>query len=517
MVTGMGSRSAKHSQKGASVRHGMPKWLEFVLLLVILGIVAWIVLPVFMPAGSSPLGAIGDSNATVAIGLKGAPQSLDVRSANNPAADRILIGNVYEGLTGRTNDNKVTPALASGWTVSDNGTTYTFTLRNADFSNGDAVTAQDVAWSFQQLLAHKYPGYEKLSVLNSVRTPDSTTVVLTLLHPDQQLLWDLSGRAGLVFDEKAGDTGSNVPGSGPYTVASCADNGITLRRNNYYWGVKPHFKTIILNYFTDSTAETIALKAGKIQGAIDLDAADAASLQSSGKYTVTSGTTTTVVTLMFNANPDSLMSDYQAREAMRLMISRPQVVAAAGGLGTPLGGPVTSLDPGYQDLNAQFPTDVQLGREKFNYYYTRAYTLAYTNAVPQAVADSVVSQIEAAGWKVTPYHISDAQWDTNVVQNMRYDMVLYVHHGSHDLGYWTTGSNWWGFDSPVADQQYTAAIQSTDENAYEQGLRAAALTLASKQPADWLYQVNVRSAWDSNLTGMPTNMTDDWLPLGSLK
>ena len=96
-------------------------------------------------------------------------------------------------------------------------------------------------------------------------------------------------------------------------------------------------------------------------------------------------------------------------------------------------------------------------------------------------------------------------------------MVLYLHHGSHDLGYWTTGRNWWGFDSPVADQQYTAAIRSTSESAYEQGLRGAALTLASKQPADWLYQVDVESAWDSGLTGMPTNMTDDWLPLGSLR
>lgn len=513
----MGPRSAEHSQKGASAHRGAPKWLEFVLLLVVLGIIAWLVLPVFTHTGSSSLAGIGDSNATLAIGLKGAPQSLDVRSADNPAADRILIGNVYEGLTGRTNDNKVAPALASGWTVSNGGTTYTFTLRNADFSNGDAVTAQDVAWSFQQLLAHKYPGYEQLSGLSSVRTPDSTTVVLTLLHPDQQLLWELGGRAGLVFDEKSGDTGSDVPGTGPYTVANYADNDVTLRRNDYYWGVNPHFKTVTFDYFADSAAETAALKAGKIQGAIDLDAADAASLKSSGKYTVTSGTTTTVATLVFNANPDSLMSDYQAREAMRLMISRPQVVAAAGGLGTPLGGPITSLDPGYQDLNAQFPTDVRLGREKFDYYYTRAYTLAYTDAVPQAVADSVVSQIEAAGWKVTPYRISGEQWNTDVVQSMRYDMVLYLHHGSHDLGYWTTGRNWWGFDSPVADQQYTAAIRSTSESAYEQGLRAAALTLASKQPADWLYQVDVESAWDSGLTGMPTNMTDDWLPLGSLR
>ena len=135
----MGPRSAEHSQKGASAHRGAPKWLEFVLLLVVLGIVAWLVLPVFTHAGSSSLAGIGDSNATLAIGLKGAPQSLDVRSADDPAADRILLGNVYEGLTGRTNDNKVAPALASGWTVSNGGTTYTFTLRNAGDWDGDEV------------------------------------------------------------------------------------------------------------------------------------------------------------------------------------------------------------------------------------------------------------------------------------------------------------------------------------------------------------------------------------------
>lgn len=508
----MTTHNAQHSRQ---VR--FPKWLQFIILLIVFSFIAWLVVPLALGTQSPLSSFFGGPQDGITIGLMNQPESLDIRTVDNPAADRILLGNVYEGLTGRNNDNSVVPGLASSWSVSSNGLTYTFHLRSAKFSNGSPVTAQDVSWSLQQLLEHKYPGYQNLDGLLSVTTPNSSTVVLQLSHPNQQLLWELSGLAGLVFNENSGDTGSNVIGTGPYTVQSVNSDSIVLTRNPYYWGSMPHFKTITLRYFANSAAETTALQSGSVNAAIDVDASDMNLLKSNSKFKVTVGASTTVATLMFNSHVTSLMSDYQAREAMRLMINRQQVIQAAGGLGIPLGGPIPSLDPGYEDLTSAFPNNEQLGKEKFEYYFTRSYTLAYTNEVPEAVANSIVSQIKNVGWTVTAYKISQSQWNSEVVNNMKYDMVLFMNHGSHNLGYWTTGTNWWNFDSPVADQEYRDAIQSTTYEGYITNLQKAARTLASKQPADWLYEVQVANAWDSSLSGMPTNMTDDWLPLGTLK
>lgn len=98
----------------------------------------------------------GTSN-TVTIGLKLAPVSLDIRHQSGSAIEQVLIGNVYEGLLSRDSDNKVHPGLAKSCDISNDGTTFTFHLNeNMNFSNGDTLDAEDVAWSINQLKEQQY-------------------------------------------------------------------------------------------------------------------------------------------------------------------------------------------------------------------------------------------------------------------------------------------------------------------------------------------------------------------------
>nr|BFF10776.1 hypothetical protein GCM10025699_20790 [Microbacterium flavescens] len=76
----------------------------------------------------SPTGA-PDPDASVAIRLVLEPENLDIRQTAGAALDQILIDNVYEGLVARTPEQDIVPSLASDWTVSPDGLTYTFTLR----------------------------------------------------------------------------------------------------------------------------------------------------------------------------------------------------------------------------------------------------------------------------------------------------------------------------------------------------------------------------------------------------
>src|SRR5699024_6446607 len=63
------------------------------------------------------------------------------------------LNNLMEGLTRLGKDDTPQPAMAEDWDVSDDGKTYTFHLReDANWSNGDPVTAEDFAYAWKQLL-----------------------------------------------------------------------------------------------------------------------------------------------------------------------------------------------------------------------------------------------------------------------------------------------------------------------------------------------------------------------------
>lgn len=86
-------------------------------------------------------------------GIGPEPQSLDTQHASTVQSGAVQ-RDIGEGLTGYTPDGKLVPAAAVGWSVSDDGLSYTFELReDARWSNGDPVTAKDFVFSLQRLVA----------------------------------------------------------------------------------------------------------------------------------------------------------------------------------------------------------------------------------------------------------------------------------------------------------------------------------------------------------------------------
>ena len=135
---------------------GPNKWI--IAIIAVIAVAAIIVgVVVFRNNNASSDTAENGTSNTVTIGLKLAPVSLDIRHQSGSAIEQVLIGNVYEGLLSRDSDNKVQPGLAKSWDISNDGTTYTFHLNeNMNFSNGDTLDAEDVAWSINQLKEQQY-------------------------------------------------------------------------------------------------------------------------------------------------------------------------------------------------------------------------------------------------------------------------------------------------------------------------------------------------------------------------
>ena len=183
--------------------------------------------------------AAADPDASVVIRLVLEPGNLDIRQTAGAALDQILIDNVYQGLVARTADQEIVPSLASDYEVSEDGLTYTFELREGvTFHDGQELTPDDVVWSLET--RRDTPEWRDSSRLTNVEsiTADGQTITLTLSEPDSTLLWNLTGRAGIVLKEgDEVDYQTEANGTGPFVLDDWLQgDSITFVRNETYWG-----------------------------------------------------------------------------------------------------------------------------------------------------------------------------------------------------------------------------------------------------------------------------------------
>lgn len=522
---GRGEAATTDASLAARARTGRtaPRWWVWALIAIIAVVAIVIGVTVSRPASDKGAGAQASGAAdTVTIGLKLAPTNLDIRNQSGSALDQVLIGNVYEGLVARDSNNQVVPAIAADWQVSEDGLTYTFTLNEGvTFSNGDELTAEDAAWSINDLIDNQYHGADALATVGSVEATDATTLVITLTSPNSDLLWTLSGRAGLVLDRDAQyDAKTEAVGSGPYTVAKFAANdAITLRANPSYWGSHPaKTDTVIVRYITDDNAAVNALTSGSVQvlAPISDNLADPLRQDGSG-YTVQAGDDTDKYVLAFNST-GAKTADSRVRQAIRYAIDHDELIASRGGADAALGGPIPSLDPGYEDLTDLYPHDVDRARELmaeagYSTEHPLDLRLTYANTYGTEIGDQLRSQLKEIGIDLTVEVVEFSTWLQDVYTNKDYDLSLVDHNESHDFAQWANPDYYYNYDNADVQDLYRQAVAATSDDERDDLLARAARLVSEDAPADWLFNYRVTSAWVDGVDGFPVNLNQTLLPL----
>lgn len=211
--------------------------------------------PAASPASDTPV-----YGGTLVIANQTDADSLD--PAGNPVNEIIWAEqNVYERLVQASADgNSILPDLAQSWTISSDGLTYVFHLRNARFQNGAPVTAADVVYSLKREIPYPNGWGFLISAVKTITATNATTVTMTLSHPWAPLLADLAiyamGIMPAALLKKEGTAFFDHPiGSGPYQIVSWQKGStITLQRNPYWWGPKPYLDTVkLVNVPNDNT------------------------------------------------------------------------------------------------------------------------------------------------------------------------------------------------------------------------------------------------------------------------
>jgi peptide/nickel transport system substrate-binding protein len=236
----------------------------------------------------------------------------------------------------------ILPALATSWTVSEDGRTYTFTLGDeARFNNGDAVTAEDVVFSFKRLQNVKgNPGFlAGPDRIADVQAIDEKTVAITLPAVRPSFLTEIANTAFSITNadvvrENGGtdaadaaetDTArefldQNSAGTGPYLLESWTPQDETvLVRNPDYWGEAPYFDRVIIVNIPESATQKAALESGQIDVALDLTPDQIADLEGKEGISIFSGPGRWTHFLLMNADPElgGPVSDPQVQLAIR--------------------------------------------------------------------------------------------------------------------------------------------------------------------------------------------------------
>jgi len=184
----------------------------------------------------------------------------------------------------------VKPSLAESWARTADGKAIRFKLREAKFSTGNPVTADDVKWTLDRVKNLKDQPALYIANVERIEVVDPRTVDLYLKEPNEPVLGQIASPTNGILERKvveaqggtsAADANTtdkatawlneNSAGAGAYRLAGWQRNvQIQLVRNPHFWKGMPGFERIMIRHMSESAAQLLAVQRGDIDAAFNL-------------------------------------------------------------------------------------------------------------------------------------------------------------------------------------------------------------------------------------------------------
>lgn len=283
---------------------------------------------------------------TLRIGVQGDPVELDPGLVLLDAAG-LVIDFSYEGLTHEGPDLSPQPRLATDWTVSEDGLTYTFNLRQGvTFHNGRAFVADDVKYTIDRIMNPDTgsPWQGDTASIDTVEVVGDTTVALHLNRPDVSILSTLTRRGFVIVPQEEveanGDLRQVMVGTGPFRFVEFIPNShVVLEKNVDYWlEGRPYLDGVEIQVIPDGTARTTALVSGTVDLIESTPAKDYSLIDADSNLQRFGGDSANLRWIVFNQRIEP-WSRKEVRQAVAKGVVRQQMIdAAVFGEGQPIEG-----------------------------------------------------------------------------------------------------------------------------------------------------------------------------------
>ena len=472
---------------------------------------------------------------TLSEGEVGSPQFINPLLAISDA-DRDLSTLAYAGLMGLSGSGNLVPVLASGYTESTDGRTYTFTLSpNAKFSDGTSVTAQDVVFTVQKAQdpALKSSEYADWSGID-VQAVDQHTVRFTLpkayapflglttlgILPSH--LWKNISDEEFSFSTLQ----TNPVGAGPFKITGVSRNAsgliesVSFTENSYFALGRPYLDGIRFRFYSSTEDLASALSSGAVESAYDVPASGALTASYARVFGV-----------FWNPNQSQVFARAEVRKALSLALNRENIVNdVLGGYAKSVMGPVP---PGWKITQVQIPKSENPTETAAGILQTAGWSYdgsarvwknagakqtldgitIRTSNVPElkGVASAVKADWEKLGIPVTIELYEPGDLSQNVIRPRKYEALLYgmVIGRDQDLyAFWDSqerndpGLNIALYANKNVDALLEDARTSTDQRARIADLQKIENFIAADYPAAFLYAPDFMYAVPKDLKGV---------------
>lgn len=394
------------------------------------------------------------------------------------AGTREVLFNIFEGLVKPNSDGEMIPAVAEKYTLSEDGTTYTFTLREGvKFHNGQTVTAEDVVYSINRCAAvpegQEKPLVAAFSAVKSVEALDEKTVAVTIAQRDLEFISYMTA-AIIPADYENQDTAP--VGTGPFKfVSRTPQQDFVMERFEDYWGAPAWLDKVTYKICENADALVMNLNGGSIDLCAHLTSAQASQLNQN--FQVLEGTMNLVQAIYLN-NQAKPFDNQLVRQALCYAIDRQGIMdMVADGHGTAVGSSIYPAFAKYflPELVDKYPHDVAKAKEllaQAGYPDGFDMTISVPNNYQPHMdtAEVVAEQLREAGINVT---IQPVEWSTwlDTIYNGRQFQATVVGVDAANmtaramLERFTSdyGKNFINYNNPAYDALFQQAINAQDE------------------------------------------------------
>ena len=365
------------------------------------------------------------------VGQIAEPKALDPAAVTAVNDFRILM-NVYDGLVRyKQGTLEVEPALATDWTISEDGTEYTFKLREGvKFHDGTDFNADAVVFNFERMLKDDHPFHNTgpfplaffFSAVDKVEALDPMTVKFTLNAPYAPFLSNLAYPTGLIVSpaavEKFGtDFGRNPSGTGPFKFAEWRSNeAVVVEANPDYWGGAPALNAVVFRPITDANTRTAEMLAGGIDLMVEVPPVALSEFQGDA-YRIYEQAGPHLWFLILNAK-EGPFADKRVRQAANYAINKEAIVndVLEGTADVAAGPTPPAFAWAYDDTLSPYPYDPDKARAllkeagaegaKLTFYVTEGGSGMLD---PIAMGTAIQADLQAVGLEVK---IETYEWNT---------------------------------------------------------------------------------------------------------
>jgi len=445
------------------------------------------------------------------VGMALEPPHLDPTAGAAAAIDEVLYANVFEGLTRITGEGTVAPALATAWEASDDGLSWTFTLREGvTFHDGATFDARIAKFAIDRARA---PGAENaqpqlFAAIEEVTAEDAATLRIDLSRPDAALPHSLGWGDAVMVHPDTADANKQVPvGTGPFRFDRWRrGDRVILMRNADYWGELAALPRVDFAFVADPTVALASLLAGDVHAFPNFPAPEQLPvLEGDPRFTVEVGTTEGETILAINARREPF-DDIRVRQAIARAIDRQALVdGAMFGTATPIGSHYPPHGPAFVDLTEVNAHDPQSARELLadaGVEDLAASLVLPPPAYARRSGEIIAAQLRAVGIETRIEPVEWAEWLSRVFRGKDYDLTIVAHTEPADIGIYVRPDYYFGVPDARLAQIMGELEREADPARRDELLRAAQRRIAEEAVNAFLFQLPKVGVWDARLSGL---------------